>query len=318
MLTVGIASPAAAAITWVTVGDAGNDAKSELNRSHTEVGNSNFGDGFGSVSYEYLIGEHMVTNSQYALFLNSVDAPGSNPFGIYNSNMESDAFRGGIAFNSGNLDGSKYSAISGREDWPVVYVSWFDAARFSNWMTNGMGSGDTENGAYTLIDGQTSETSGFVPANTDFAGMVRLPTENEWFKAAYYDPTYDPNGNGPGGYYLLATQSDTITTAQANYNNSVGTLTPVGSYGLPSFYGTFDQSGNAWEWNDAVIGTSRGLRGGSWRGSVHPMRSSDRSQSGSSREDEFVGFRVVMVAPEPGRMALLMMFGLVLLARRRR
>ena len=33
------------------------------------------------------------------------------------------------------------------------YVSYFDALRFANWMNNGQESGDTESGAYTLLDG---------------------------------------------------------------------------------------------------------------------------------------------------------------------
>ena len=171
-----------------------------------------------------------------------------------------------------------------------MYVSWFDAARFSNWMTNGMGSGDTETGAYTLIGGQTS---GIVPANTDFAGMVRLPTENEWFKAAYYDPD-------KGDYSLFATRLDTINTSQANYASSIGRPTDVGSYLLPSFYGTFDQSGNAWEWNDWVDGSTRGLRGGSWNNNENNLRSSNRNSNNPTNENNNVGFRVAR--PLKGRL----------------
>jgi len=36
-------------------------------------------------------------------------------------------------------------------DKPVNYVSWFDAARFSNWMTNGQTSGGTETGVYPKL-----------------------------------------------------------------------------------------------------------------------------------------------------------------------
>lgn len=38
---------------------------------------------------------------------------------------------------------------------PITYVSWFDAARYTNWLHNGQGTGDTETGAYTL-NGATS------------------------------------------------------------------------------------------------------------------------------------------------------------------
>lgn len=140
----------------MTVGDGGNDAQRAANRAHGLSG----GDGFGSVSYEYMIGEHMVTNSQYVSFLNSVDSTGLNPSGIYNTNMESDLLRGGITFDSVAAAGSKYSAISGREDWAVVYGSWFDAERFSNWMTNGMGPGGHRDRGLHLGRGDQRDHSG--------------------------------------------------------------------------------------------------------------------------------------------------------------
>lgn len=63
-------------------------------------------------------------------------------------------------------------------------------------------------------------------------------------------------------YSLYPNGQNTITTADANYNYSVGSSTDVGSYsGDASAYGTFDQGGNVWEWNDAVISGLRGLRG---------------------------------------------------------
>jgi hypothetical protein len=79
----------------------------------------------------------------------------------------------------------------------------------------------------------------------------------------------------------------------------------VGSYsGDPSSYGTFDQGGNVWEWNDAAIsGAYRGLRGGSWDGDASLLRSSFRNYSGPSTELNLFGFRVasseLAAVPEP-------------------
>lgn len=165
---------------------------------------------------------------------------------------------------------------SGRGNLPIAYVSWFDAARFVNWLHNGQGSGSTETGVYSL----NGATSGIFTAQP--GATVWLPTEDEWYKAAYYDPT--KNG-GTGGYWLHANQSDSMTTndptvaGSANFYDgdyvgsgtssppSGNALTEVGAYGSDSqsYYGTNDQGGNVFEWNDAVIlGSSRGLRGGSW------------------------------------------------------
>ena len=153
---------------------------------------------------------------------------------------------------------------------PITYVSWFDAARFANWMENGQGSGSTETGAYTLVGGQTSGTA---PAKNPGAAFY-IPTENEWYKAAYYSPV--KGGVGSPGYYAYATQSDSAPgniigsgTNQANYITGAGFsvtqsggvnasrypnqnyLTDVGAFtGSESFYGTFDQSGNVFQWND--------------------------------------------------------------------
>ena len=66
-------------------------------------------------------------------------------------------------------------------DKPVNYVSWYDAARFVNWLHNGQGTGGTETGAYSL-----SGNIGIVTKNVGVT--VWIPTESEWYKAAYYDP----------------------------------------------------------------------------------------------------------------------------------
>ena len=130
----------------------------------------------------------------------------------------------------------------GFENKPVVYVSWFDGARFTNWLGNGQGNGDTESGAYTL----NGKKSGIVLINAG-AG-VYLPSEDQWDKASYYDAVNNT-------YLLYSTQSNSITTDDANFNSS-GSV-EIGSYSLTSYYGTYDQAGNICEWNDAVRPSNR-------------------------------------------------------------
>jgi sulfatase modifying factor 1 len=315
-----LAAPALAApitIDMVTVGNPGN-------------ANDTGGTGNGAVNYEYQIGKYDVTIGQYTAFLNAADPTGTNPNGIYNSSTETDLYIAGISYTSGASAGSKYSVIgpSGTAygqtgaNRPITYVSWFDAARFANWMTNGQGNGSTETGAYDLA----TAAPGVAPAKTPGAAFY-IPTNDEWYKAAYYSPTLN---SGSGGYYAYATQSDTIpgnvvgsTANQANYYTGTGYsvtqsssddsnqnyLTDVGAFsGSGSFYGTFDQSGNVDQWNDldGTPGSSRGLRGGSWDGGSGYLSSSDSISYTPSGEGPNVGFRLAspVVVPEPSTYAM--------------
>jgi formylglycine-generating enzyme required for sulfatase activity len=313
-----LTAPALAApitIDMVTVGNPGN-------------ANDTGGTFNGAVNYEYQIGKYDVTIGQYTEFLNAVDPNGENPNGIYNSWMATYLSTAGISYTSGASAGSKYAAIkiggaSGNR--PITYVSWFDAARFANWMTNGQGNGSTETGAYTL-NGKT--TGKAVAANPGAA--FRLPTNDEWYKAAYYSPNY--GGVGVPGYFDYATQSDTApgntigsganqanyapggvySVTQSGYNSNQGYLTDVGAFSSSgSFYGTFDQSGNVYQWNDldglASSGSFRGWRGGDYNDSNPFYLSSSVSLSAApSYEVEHVGFRLAspVAVPEPSTYAM--------------
>ncbi|MFN6018222.1 MAG: SUMF1/EgtB/PvdO family nonheme iron enzyme, partial [Verrucomicrobiota bacterium] len=100
-----------------------------------------------------------------------------------------------------------------------------------------------------------------------------------------------------------------------------GSTTDVGSYTDDgSSYGTFDQGGNVWEWNDAVIsGSSRGLRGGSWDGGDFGLASSNSYNFNfPSGEDGTIGFRLASAVPEPSAIVLTMLASGVMLLRRKR
>jgi len=152
----------------------------------------------GGVANTYRISKTEVTNAQYTDFLNAVDATGANSLSLFNSNMAGNL--GGIE-NTGAVDGSRYIAQAGREQNPVTYVSWYDSVRFINWLHNGQGTGDTESGAYTLTGGTVVPANG--PGVTREAGATYwLPSKDEWYKAAYYNPS--------GVYYDYANGSDTV------------------------------------------------------------------------------------------------------------
>jgi sulfatase modifying factor 1 len=307
LLFTSLAVPSARAVTidWVTVGDPGNTADT--------TGDPNPA---GAVADSFQIMKFEFTNEQYKDFLNAVDPSGTNPNSVYNTNMGSDA-RGGISFTSGAASGGKYAVKANMGDKPVNYVSWFDAARVANWLQNGQGSGSTETGAYTL----SGATSGTAPAANPGASYL-LPTEDQWYKAAYYK-----GGGTNAGYWDYATQSDSTPTAVtagstgigssggtgnfANYNRGAdwgsplqdGNVTTVGTNGGASAYGAFDMSGNIWEWNDltGAAGSSRNRRGGNWFSNAFNLSSSIRLTNDPSFEDFNIGFRLAspVAVPEP-------------------
>jgi hypothetical protein len=90
-------------------------------------------------------------------------------------------------------------------DKPVNYVSWYDAARMSNWMTNGQGSGGTESGVYTF-DGVDSISG--ITRDLSNPNQVFIPNEDEWYKAAYHQPF--AQGGDADDYWLYATQSNSL------------------------------------------------------------------------------------------------------------
>ena len=290
----------AEAIQWVTVGDPGNTADAAPA-------------GYGAVATSFQIMKYEFTNQQYTDFLNSVATVVDN-YSLWNPNMGSSP-RGGITQGTVN-DDYFYAVKPNMGDKPVNFVSWFDAARVSNWLMNGAtSSSNTEDGAYTLVGGQTT---GNAPAVNPGATFY-VPTENQWYKAAYYQ-----GGGTNAGYWNYATQSDSDPTAVtagetgigsagstgnfANFNRAAvwnsqndGNVTTVGTNGGPSAYGAFDMSGNVFEWNDltGAADSSRGVRGGSWSISnpFYLSSSLTGSTNDPSFEDSDFGFRLASGGP---------------------
>lgn len=171
---------------------------------------------YGSVSYPYRIGQLQVTNTDYVNFLNAVDANGTrtqlnetfnasgqstvqNQNVLYHFHM-STKDKGGIAFNPSAASQKKYSTKSDMADKPVNFITWYMAASYCNWLHNKVAnpnSTDTSNGAYDLSLGDN-----LIVRKT--GSHYSLPSDNEWFKAAYYK-----GGSANAGYWIYATRSDT-------------------------------------------------------------------------------------------------------------
>lgn len=252
---------------FVTIGNPGNAADTQV---------MDFGDhttGYGAVGNNYRIGKYEVTNSQWNSFTAAAGAPTGNPSNAY--------------------DDSAY--FTGAQQ-PTQYVSWYETLQFCNYLT----SGDKSKGAYQF-SGNNDNPADFLgidraAAQATYGTIYYLPTEDEWYKAAYYKP----NGSG---YSLYPNGQNTIPAADNGWNYWGGSYSipwDVGT-GTQEQNGTFDMAGNVREWNET---TSYRYRGGSYGESGNLNASTFRPGGAPSEESSFVGFRVASV-PEPATLLLL-------------
>lgn len=264
-------------IDFVTIGNAGNAADTT---------------GYGAVPYEYRVGTYEISQD-----------------------IIHKATANGLADVTAPLWPGNRSAAN---------LNWYEAAAFANWLNTSTG----RQAAYNLVF--AVDTWIMALWNSADAWQLGgenlyrhkdayyfLPSENEWYKAAYYNPSGI-------GYFLYPTASDTVPSAVAS-GTGAGTAVfaqPVGQgpsgvddAGAASPYGTMGQGGNIWEWNETAFdGTNSSTsetrvgRGGSWVDTEDFLRSSYRADGDPLVELGGSGFRVASV-PEPSTYALLAMTG---------
>lgn len=297
-------------LEFVTVGDPYNDPDERF-----------AGRSVGSVGYEYRIGKFEVTAAQYTAFLNAV--ADDDPYRLYTAPMGGG--NGAGILRDGLPGGYVYSVASNYANRPVCWVSIWDAMRFTNWLHNGQPTGaqgpeTTEDGAYQL-DGHVDNSNGSISRRAGAKYFV--PNEDEWYKAAYYEPA----GELGGRYFNYPTATNSapgndITELTNGRNNANITVLSKPAIGEPyfrtevgtffrskSYYGTFDQGGNVWEWNETTSGgpssSLRGLRGGSSRDPAIVLHASNQDFTSPAGQDQYIGFRIAAAVPEPSTVGLI-------------
>jgi sulfatase modifying factor 1 len=211
---------------------------------------------------------------------------------------------------------------------PAAGITWFDAAKFVNWLNTSTGYQP----AYKFVNGDFGlwqvGDAGYNPNNLfrNSLSYYFLPSVDEWYKAAYYDPTTKT-------YYDYQTGSNTVPDgidfagdpnfdAVVNDGSYEGGPRDIFAAGALSPYGTMAQGGNVFEWeetefldliNDSVS-SERAVRGGSWLWFAGSMQERSPGEPNGSRLD--LGFRVASL-PEPSTVfSACTVLGLLALGRR--
>ncbi|TWT88713.1 Formylglycine-generating sulfatase enzyme [Pseudobythopirellula maris] len=207
---------------------------------------------------------------------------------------------------------------------PATGLSWFEAARFVNWLNEDAGF----HAAYKFDDGPlgTGEFQlweptdpGFIPGNRFRNSLARyvLPSADEWYKAAFYDPFAEVYYDYPTGSDMPPTPVMSGTDlGTAVWNQDTGP-TDVVLAGGSSPYGTIGQGGNVSEWHEGPASAVpdiksssnlRAIRGSDWGLAVSAGgMSSLSSPADLSPKLSFsvVGFRVLTV-PEPSGFGIML------------
>lgn len=292
-------------IDFVTVGNPGNANDSGTTGSYFSP--------YGGVSYTFRMGTYEISRDMIT------KANNGGTLGLTLQNMTS--YGGNVGTH------------------PATGLSWNQAARFVNWLNvssgwspaykfavqpGGVGYTGNENLAlWSPSDGGYDALNLYRNSNAHYF----LPSENEWYKAAFY------SGSGTT-YFDYATGSDTMPTAVMSGTlsgtavyNQLGAQGPADIFlaGGLSHYGTMGQTGNVWEWTESaadgsnnVSSESRAVRDMYWSQDVILMRSDNRFDAVPTVSPDIAGgFRVASV-PEPSCALLILGSGLVFLARRRR
>jgi len=169
----------------------------------------------GGVKDTYEIGEFEITVSQYVTFLNTVDPLGKNLRQLYEDHMNPTVWPkyGSIGYSSGGATGEHYSVAY--PEWaqkPFNFGDFRRGAEFVNSLYNGTVLSKTQStsGAFKYVtykvrlSPQTEkgmyDMASETPTRDASSGFV-LPDNNEWVKAAYYDPKH----GGTDSYWVYPT-----------------------------------------------------------------------------------------------------------------
>jgi formylglycine-generating enzyme len=156
-------------------------------------------------------------------------------------------------------------------DRPVDFVSWFGMLHLANVLSGA-------DACYANIRSGYDGSADWIEGCRGF----RLPTEREWEYACRSFSPYTYSGSD---------RPEEVAWFTVNANRQTH---PVGQLKLNAF-GTYDMSGNVWEWcwdEHNPYDVHRVLRGGAWLNGTDRIRAADRGSNPPSNEYNFDGGRL--------------------------
>lgn len=255
-----------------------------------DVGNAPDSTGYGAVAHAYRIGKHEVSRAMIESY---------------------NALSGGPTISMADMSSSGGNGANR----PATGITWNHVARFVNWLNTSEGYGVaykfSSTGANDNIVMWNPGDLGY-DANNPYRNKRAeyfLPSENEWYKAAYYDPN---RAGGDGGYWEYTTGSNVAPTAvsggtaggTAVFSGQAGPADIMNAGGL-SPYGTMAQGGNVWERIESDFSAPNDsptefhtIRAGYWNNVPTSLKSTTRVSNSRSIGSSITGFRVASAPPD--------------------